>query len=125
MLVAHAESVLGLVDDGAAGAAVNLAVLGAAHLVGQGLAGRLIRVGLGATAVIVSYGAMVEGDLGGTYRATLSPVSVKASFIFCWVDLEESGVISSLALVEKSLRPASDMLVIWWCVWGLVCWVCG
>ena len=64
MLVAHAKSVLGLVDDGAAGAAVNLAVLGAAHLVGQGLAGGLVRVGLGATAIAVSYDIVVEGGLG-------------------------------------------------------------
>ena len=34
-----------------------------------------------------------------------------ASLIFSWVDLEESGVISSLALVEKSLRPSSDMMM--------------
>lgn len=37
-------------------------------------------------------------------------MSVTVSLSFCWVDLEESGVISSLALVEKSLRPASDMV---------------
>lgn len=33
------------------------------------------------------------------YRASLSPVSVKASLVFCWVLLVESGVSSSLASV--------------------------
>lgn len=31
------------------------------------------------------------------YRASLSPVSVKVSLVFCWVLLVESGVSSSLA----------------------------
>lgn len=48
------DSVLGLVDDGAAGAAVNLAVLAAADLVGELLSVGLGRIGLGATAVVVS-----------------------------------------------------------------------
>lgn len=34
---------------------------------------------------------------GWTPRATRSLVSVKDSLTFCWVDLLESGVISSLA----------------------------
>ena len=49
MLVAEAKSVLGLVEDGAAGAAVNLAVFGAADLVGELLAVGLGVVGLDAT----------------------------------------------------------------------------
>lgn len=46
------------------------------------------------------------------YRAVLSVVSVNVSFIFCWVDLVELGVMPSFILVEKSLRPASDMVVV-------------
>lgn len=65
-------------------------------------------------------------------RAMRSVVSVTVSLTLSWVDLEESGVISSLAsvkgkkvsidrtsgvavdhvLVLKSLRPASDMLMV-------------
>lgn len=48
-MLVHAESALGLVDDGSTRAAVNLAVLGAAHLVGDFLTGRLVAVGLSAT----------------------------------------------------------------------------
>jgi hypothetical protein len=56
-----------------------------------------------------------DGD-GQTYRASLSPASVKVSLVFCEVDLVESGMSPSLALVWKSLRPKSDMMiVVWWC----------
>lgn len=54
MLVTHAKGVLGLVQDGASRGAVNLAVLGAADLVGELLAGRLVVVGLDATVLHVS-----------------------------------------------------------------------
>ena len=69
----------------------------------------------------------VEDVTEETYRATLSPASVTDSLSLSWVDLVESGVMDSLALVEKSLRPASDILNVFgggwfgvgmkWCVW--------
>lgn len=49
MLVAEAESVLRLVHDALAGAAVDVLVLGAAELVADLLAGGLLVVGLEAT----------------------------------------------------------------------------
>ena len=49
MLVTETKGVLGLVDDGAARAAVNLAVLAAAELVGDLLTGGLVMVGLSTT----------------------------------------------------------------------------
>lgn len=44
-------------------------------------------------------------------------MSVKVSPILLWVDLEESGTMLSLALVDQSLRPASDMLFVLWGGW--------
>lgn len=65
VLVAEADSVLGLVEDGAAGGAVDLAVLGAAHLVGELLAGGLLVVGLEAAGGVL-VDASVEGvRMGG------------------------------------------------------------
>jgi hypothetical protein len=49
VLVAEAESVLRLVHDTLAAAAVDVLILGAAELVADILAGRLIFVGLEAT----------------------------------------------------------------------------
>lgn len=54
VLVAEANSILGLVEDGSAGGSVNLAVLGAAHLVADFLASGLVVIGLDATVEIVS-----------------------------------------------------------------------
>lgn len=54
----------------------------------------LVFVGLGTTAMIISLG-FIWKEVVRAYRANLSPVSVKVSLTFCWVDLEESGVISS------------------------------
>lgn len=54
MLVAETDGILGLVEDGASGRAVNLAVLGAAHLVGDLLSGGLLGIGLDATGEVVS-----------------------------------------------------------------------
>lgn len=107
-----------------------LAVVTARDLVGGLLTERLVVVGLGATVAGVSSSQQIQKLRRGTYstyRANLSPVSVTVSLTFCWVDLEESGVMCSFALVEKSLRPASDMvgsLLGWWVVWGVEVEVC-
>ena len=87
---------------------MDFTVVGTAHLVGSLLTKRLVVVGLSTAMELLVLAEYYVTRV--TYRANLSPVSVTVSFIFCWVDLVESGVMCSLALVEKSLRPASDML---------------
>jgi len=102
LVLVHAESVLGLVQDAVAGTAVDVLVLAAAHLVADVLGGGLGVVGLKATvqSMVISSCSMVEYVEAWTYRAALSVVSVKVSLSFSWVDLEESGVSSSLASVH-------------------------
>lgn len=53
-MLVHAESALGLVEDGLGGGAVNLAVLGAAHLVADLLSSGLLAIGLDTTAIGIS-----------------------------------------------------------------------
>lgn len=110
-MLVHAESVLGLVQNAVAGAAMDVLVLATTHLVGDVLGGRLGAVGLEATVqvVMVSLRSLVDDTNGGTYRAALSVVSVKVSLSFSWVDLEESGVIDSFASVEIVSATNSDM----------------
>jgi hypothetical protein len=45
-----------------------------------------------------------------TYRATRSIVEVPVSLSLVESDFMESGVKSSLSLVERSLRPSEDMM---------------
>ena len=49
---------------------------------------------------------------GWASRAVLSAAPVMDSLVLSRVDLEESGVIFSAALVWKSLRAASDILMV-------------
>lgn len=110
-VVAHAEGVLGLVQDAVAGTAVDVLVLAAAQLVGDRLAGGLGVVAL-ETAVqvtLVRARLLERHDGVETYRAALSVVSVKVSLIFSCVDLVESGVMCSLASVrERLVNHGSD-----------------
>jgi hypothetical protein len=68
---------------------------------------------------LVSYSA-TTGKIEFETYAILSPVSVRPSEILVPVDLELSGVMDSLALVEKSLRPRSDILIVDWGGLGLL-----
>ena len=52
-MLVEAESILGLVEDGAARRAVDLTILGAAGLVRGLLSERLVRVGLDATGMLL------------------------------------------------------------------------
>jgi len=54
VLVTEAKGVLGLVEDGASGRAMDLTILGAAHLVSELLAGRLLVIGLDTTSQLVT-----------------------------------------------------------------------
>jgi hypothetical protein len=76
VLVSHTKSVLGLVEDRLAGAAVNVLVLGAAELVGEGLLTGLLRVWDDAAGDLVggiSEGLtdLLAGGLGGVRLETL------------------------------------------------------
>lgn len=77
MLVAEANGILGLVEDAVASGTMNLAVLGTAELVPDLLTGRLLLVGLSAAGIAL---VMINKNRWShPYRASLSPVSVKAS----------------------------------------------
>jgi hypothetical protein len=81
-VLSKAKSTLGLVDDGLAGAAVGVLVLGATELVTDGLGGVLLGVGLGLAGNLVAGAGdlllgLVDGRLGRVGSQLLAGLGVE------------------------------------------------
>ena len=110
-LFVHAEGTLGLVEHGVLAWVGLVAVLLAACLVLEGLAGGLLAVWDGLTVKSVSDAKWLKWWVSDAYRPTLSPALVTPSFTLSVVDLELSGVIlspTSGVMVSNEVKGGED-----------------